>query len=227
VSGVAGRLADVKARLAAAATRSGRSPGEVKLVAVSKTKPPQAVREAYAAGQRAFGESYAQELAEKALALGDLTDIEWHFIGHLQSNKAKLIVRAARMVHTVDSEGLVRELGRRVTQAGKAPLSVLIEVNVAGEAQKFGVSAGDLAELIAAVSQEPALVLRGLMTVPPLGDVTVARSIFSTLASLRALHGGPSVLPELSMGMTGDMEDAVGCGATIVRVGTAIFGPRN
>lgn len=226
MTSVAERLGVVNGRLAQAVAKAGRPPGDVKLVAVSKTKPASAIREAYAAGQRAFGESYAQELAEKSLALGDLPDLEWHFIGHLQSNKAKLIARAAEMVHTVDSEGLARELAKRVAQAGRPRLPVLIEVNVGGEAQKFGVSPGELAEVIAAVAEEAPLLLAGLMTVPPLGDSATARKIFSALASLRNLHGGAAALPELSMGMSADMEEAVACGATIVRVGSAIFGPR-
>jgi PLP dependent protein len=225
VSEIAERLADVHERIEKAAAKSGRPPGHVRLVAVSKTQSPAAIREAYGAGQRAFGESYAQELGAKAEALADLPDLEWHFIGHLQSNKAKLIVRAAGLVHTVDSAGLARELARRVLPAGVRRLGVLLEVNAGGEPQKFGVSPGDLAALIADVTREPALQLLGLMTVPPVGEAR-ARDAFRTLATLRALHGGVTLLPELSMGMSADLEDAVECGATMVRVGTAIFGQR-
>jgi pyridoxal phosphate enzyme (YggS family) len=223
MSDIADNLAAVKDRIARAATAAGRDPGDIKLIAVSKTKPAEAVREAYLAGQRAFGENYAQELATKAAELADLPDIEWHFIGHLQSNKARLIVRAARVVHTIDTVSLARELAKRAVQAGTTPIAVLVEVNVGGEAQKFGVPPSDLAEVLQGIVAEPALVLRGLMTIPPEGD---ARGVFDTLASLRSLHGGKGLLPELSMGMSVDLEDAVLAGSTMVRVGTAIFGHR-
>jgi pyridoxal phosphate enzyme (YggS family) len=223
MSEIADNLAAVRERIARAATSAGRDPGEIKLIAVSKTKPAEAVREAYLAGQRAFGENYAQELATKAAELADLPDIEWHFIGHLQSNKAKLIVRAAKVVHTIDTVSLARELGKRATQADTPPIAVLVEVNVGGEAQKFGVAPSDLAEVIQGIKAEPALALRGLMTIPPEGN---ARAVFDTLATLRSLHGGKALLPELSMGMSADLEDAVVAGSTMVRVGTAIFGAR-
>jgi PLP dependent protein len=224
---VAVRLAEVRARIERAATTAGRDASRVKLVAVSKTKGPEAVREAYAAGQRAFGESYAQELASKAEALADLPDLEWHFIGHLQTNKARIAAKYAHCVHTVDSEALARELGKRAAKEGRVrPLPVLIEVSLGGEPQKPGAAASEIAEVMRAVQAQEALALRGLMTVPPAGDGAIARRVFETLASLRNLHGGMAVLPELSMGMTGDLEVAVACGATVVRVGTAIFGVR-
>jgi pyridoxal phosphate enzyme (YggS family) len=226
VSDVATRLAEVAVRIAGAADACGRDRREVKLIAVSKTKPVAMIREAYAAGQRAFGENYAQELAQKAEDLADLPDLEWHFIGHLQSNKARLVVKAARVVHTVDSASLVRELGKRAAQAGGGLRQVLIEVNVGGEAQKFGVAPGEIAEVMEAVAAESALVLRGLMTVPPAGGPEVARHVFETLATLRSLHGGAARLPELSMGMSGDLDEAIRAGATMVRVGSAIFGER-
>jgi pyridoxal phosphate enzyme (YggS family) len=222
---VAANLHEVRARIARAAAASGRAPGDVRLVAVSKTKSPAGIREAYDAGQRAFGESYAQELAAKAEALADLTDIEWHFVGHLQTNKARVVARWARVVHSVDSVALARELGRRATKEGAA-IQVLVEVNVAGEAQKAGASPSEIAEVVAEVQAHGSLALRGLMTVPPAGDPEAARSVFETLVVLRNLHGGLAVLPELSIGMSGDLEVAVACGATYVRVGTAIFGER-
>jgi len=219
---IAASLAEVRARVARAAEACGRAASEVKLVAVSKTKPAEAVREAYEAGQRAFGENYAQELDAKSRSLADLPDIEWHFIGHLQSNKAKIVARAANVVHTVDGASLARELGKRATRV----LPVLIEVNVGGEAQKHGCAPSDIAEVMAAVRAQPMLALRGLMTMPPADDPEAARRVFETLASLRSLHGGVAALPELSMGMSGDLEIAIASGATIVRVGTAIFGAR-
>jgi pyridoxal phosphate enzyme (YggS family) len=224
---LASNLAEVRARIDRAATAAGRDPATVKLVAVSKTKPAEMVREAYAAGQRAFGENYAQELATKAEALADLPDLQWHFIGHLQTNKARVVAAHAHVVHTVDSAALARELGKRAAKNARAtPLPVLIEVSVGGEAQKAGASPGDIAEVMRAIAEQPALSLRGLMTVPPADDLPAARRVFETLVSLRNLHGGPQVLPELSMGMSHDLEVAVACGATLVRVGTAIFGAR-
>jgi pyridoxal phosphate enzyme (YggS family) len=225
---VGASLAEVRARIERAARDAGRDPASVRLVAVSKTKSAEAVREAYAAGQRAFGENYAQELAAKAEALADLPGIEWHFIGHLQTNKAKVVARHAAWVHAVDSAALARELGRRAAKEGRAaPMPVLIEVNVAGETQKAGATGSEIEEVMREVQAQGALALRGLMTVPPVDDLDGARRVFETLVSLRNLHGGAAVLPELSMGMTDDLEVAVACGATIVRVGTAIFGARD
>ncbi len=228
MSAIAARLAEVRARIERACADARRSPAGVRLVAVSKTHPPEAIREAYVAGQRLFGESYAQELANKREALRDLADIEWHFIGHLQSNKAKLVARDAHVVHAVDSPHVARELGKRAAILGRPePLPVLVEVNVSGEATKHGASPADLRDVIDAVRAEPSLEARGLMTMAPEGDPARARVVFSTLASLRTLHGGAAALPELSMGMSGDMDVAIACGATLVRVGTAIFGERD
>lgn len=222
---IAEALAEVRARIERAATSAARAPDTVRLVAVSKTKPASAIREAYEAGQRDFGENYAQELAEKAEALADLPDIRWHFIGHLQSNKAKLVAPIAHLVHTVDSPSLARELAKRVEKLGRDRLRVLVEVNIGGEAQKHGAKPDDLPMLLEAVSAQPNLLLQGLMTIPP-QDLDEARRAFEGLAALRDRHGGPARLPELSMGMTDDLEVAIACGATMVRIGTAIFGAR-
>jgi pyridoxal phosphate enzyme (YggS family) len=220
-------FAQTLARIEQAARACGRDPAGVRLVAVSKTQPPERIREAYAAGQRAFGENYAQELAAKAEALADLRGLEWHFIGHLQTNKAKVVAKYADLVHTVDSAALASELGKRVTREGRtAPLPVLVEVNVGDEPQKAGVAPGDLAEVLAAVRAQSSLSLRGLMTLPPAQDLAVARRVFETVVTLRNLHGGKGALPELSFGMTADLEIAIACGATMVRIGTGIFGPR-
>lgn len=218
-------LAKVRDRITRAAEAASRDPATVRLVAVSKTKPATAIREAYEGGQRDFGENYAQELAEKATELTDLPDLRWHFIGHLQSNKARVVAPIAHLVHTVDSPSLAHELAKRAVKAGRDRLDVLVEVNVGGEAQKHGATAGALAEIIAAVEATKPLRLRGLMTMPP-HDLEGARRAFEALASLQATHGGKSKLPELSMGMSDDLEVAVACGATLVRVGTAIFGAR-
>jgi hypothetical protein len=225
MSSVAQRLTEVRARIEAAATAAGRDPRSVALVAVSKTKPAEAIRQAYAAGQRAFGENYAQELAQKAEELADLPDIEWHFIGHLQTNKAKYVARAAHVVHAVDTEPLARELGRRVAMAGRPRLRALVEVKLSYEPTKHGARPEDLEDVLRAVEAEPSLLLTGLMTLPE-DAADKASQAFATLASLRLLHGGSERLPELSMGMTGDLELAIARGATMVRVGTAIFGAR-
>jgi PLP dependent protein len=209
--GIAERLARVRAGL----------PDRVTLVAVSKTQPPEAIRAAYAAGQRDFGENYAQEWRAKADALADLGDLVWHFIGGLQTNKVKLVAGRVRWVHTVDRASLAEELSRRSAATG-ATTRVLLEVNVAGEASKAGCAPADVPRLAEQVSRLPGLALRGLMCIPPAeGD---PRPHF---AALRALRDGLGLaLPDLSMGMSGDYRIAIEEGATLVRVGTAIFGAR-
>jgi pyridoxal phosphate enzyme (YggS family) len=220
------RLADVRRRLDAAVAQAGRPAGSVRLLAVSKNKPSEAIRAAYAAGQRAFGENYAQELSQKAESLRDLPGMEWHFIGRLQRNKAKQVVQAASTIHTMDRAELVAELGKRATAAG-VRVRVLVEVNVSGEASKGGCSPEDLGSVLAAVAAEPSLAAVGLMTIPPeADDAEAARRFFRALRELRDRHGGEAALPELSMGMTHDFPVAVAEGATIVRIGTAIFGAR-
>ncbi len=224
---IAARLAEVRGRIDACTARAGRPPGAVRLLAVSKTKEPLAIRAAYAAGQREFGESYAQELAQKAEVLRDLDGIAWHFIGRLQRNKVRSVVQAARVVHTVDRAELAAELGKRAAAAG-VRVRVLVEVNVSGEASKGGCAPGELAAVLAAVAAEPSLEAAGLMTIPPdTDDPEEARPFFSALRALRDSHGGAAMLPELSMGMTHDFPVAIAEGATIVRVGTAIFGARD
>lgn len=224
---IAESLAAIRARIDAAATAAGRVPESVKLVAVSKTHGPEAIREAYAAGQRTFGESYAQELDAKAAALADLAGVEWHFIGHLQTNKAKVVARVAHLVHAVHSRDLAAELGKRAAAASRAPLPVLVEVKLSAEASKHGAPPADLGALLDAISGDARLRLRGLMTMPPPDDLAAARRVFDELAALREKHGGAARLPELSMGMTNDFEIAIAAGATLVRVGTAIFGSRD
>jgi PLP dependent protein len=223
-------LADVRARLHAAAARAGRDAGEVTLVAVSKTHPPEAVRVAHAAGQRVFGENYGQELRDKAAALADLGGLEWHFIGPLQRNKVKYVVGTAAMVQSVDSADLMDELQRRAEARG-TELPCLVEVNIAGEQTKSGVPAGAIPALLDAFAARPRLRCVGLMTMPPfVDDAEESRPHFRALRALRdglAATPRPGVeLRHLSMGMTQDFEVAVEEGATIVRVGTAIFGTR-
>ena len=194
-------------------------PAGVTLVAVSKTQPPEAIRQAHAAGQRDFGENYAQEWRAKADALADLADLRWHFIGGLQTNKAKYLAGRVASVQTVDRLELARELSKRLTARG-ARVKAFLEVNVAGEASKEGCAPAALPALAEAVRALPGLDLVGLMCIPPAeGD---PRPHFRLLRALRDQLG----LAELSMGMSGDWRQAVEEGATFVRIGTAIFGAR-
>lgn len=219
---VALSLLQVRTRLAGALANAGRAPDSVRLIAVSKFQPAEAIRAAYHAGQRDFGENYVQELQQKAAELADLNGLRWHMIGHLQRNKARVVAPIASLLHTVDSVELVHELDKRARG-----LAVLIEVNVGGEAQKSGCSPAGMREVLNALSAAKNLVLRGLMCVPPhTEDPRDARPYFDELVRIRDLHGGAERLPELSMGMTADLEHAVAAGATMVRVGTAIFGAR-
>lgn len=220
---IAENLRAVRARIKNAAERAGRDPNEITLLAVSKTKPASDIVAAYEAGQRCFGENYAQELVEKGEALAHLTDLEWHFVGQLQTNKAKYVTRFAKMVHAVDSEKLARELAKR----SSGSLDVLIEVNVGGEESKGGVAPDDVPSLVATIEALPGLRLRGLMSIPPhTDDAEASRRFHRSLRILRDRNGGAERLPVLSMGMTDDLEVAIEEGATIVRVGTAIFGAR-
>jgi len=196
-----------------------RIPAGVTLVAVSKTQPAAAIREAYGAGQRDFGENYAQEWREKAEALADLPELRWHFVGGLQTNKVKVLAGRVHAIHTVDREELAREISKRFAQKG-AVARVLLEVNTGGETTKEGCPPADAPRLAAAVRALPAIELAGLMCVPPPGDDP--RPHFRLLRDLRDRLG----LRELSMGMSGDWPIAVEEGATIVRIGTAIFGER-
>lgn len=226
MSEIAQRLALVRSRIDRAVRTAGRDPGSVRLLCVSKTKPKEDVLEAYEAGAREFGENYAQELVDKQRSLAHLSDIAWHFIGRLQSNKAKLVAKIATMVHAVDSQKLATELARRA-EGRTSPLQVLVEVNVGGEHSKGGVEPDALETLLAGIEALETLRLRGLMSIPPpTQDPEASRTFHRTLRALRDAHGGVERLPELSMGMTSDLEVAIEEGATIVRVGTAIFGER-
>jgi pyridoxal phosphate enzyme (YggS family) len=226
MTNIATRLKEVNARISAAAARAGRDPGEVALVAVSKRHPEEAIREAYAAGQRRFGENYAQELRDKAAVLADLADIDWHFIGHLQRNKVKYVAPSCALMETVDSRRLVEELGRQAARAGRA-VGCLVQVNVGGEEQKSGCVPDEAAAICDAVEATDNLALEGLMTIPPWDlDADQTRVHFAALRGLRDRLGGAGRLPHLSMGMSHDFEEAVEEGATLVRVGTAIFGER-
>lgn len=223
VATVAERLQAVRLRIADACARAGRSPDEVTLVAVTKGFPPEAVREAAAAGVRHFGENRIQEAQAKLPALGDLSPKPtWHMVGHLQTNKVKTALNLFDIIQSVDSFHLAEAINRRAPQPDRVP--VLLEVNVAAEPAKYGFSPDELPSQAEAIRRLPGLDVRGLMTVAPMtDDREQLRPIFRRLRQLaQSLQ-----LPELSMGMTDDFETAVEEGATIVRVGRAIFGERN
>jgi len=223
VSTVADRIEAVRLQIAAACQRSGRSPEEVTVVAVTKGFPPEAVREAAAAGLSQFGENRVQEAQSKLPLLADLAPRPtWHMIGHLQTNKVKTVLSLFDIIQSVDSLHLAQEISRRAPQSVRVP--VLLEVNVAGEAAKYGFSPDELPAMAEQVRTLPGLDVRGLMTVAPMvADPQEARPVFRRLRSLAESLD----LRELSMGMSDDFEVAVEEGATIVRVGRAIFGERS
>jgi PLP dependent protein len=222
------RLAAVRDRIARAAARCGRDPASVRLIAVSKTFDADAVRAAADAGQVDFGENKVQEALPKMDRSADLP-IRWHLVGHLQSNKAKKAGARFDVVHSIDGADLALKLDEAARLAGRS-LELLVQVDLAGEATKHGAREVDLASIFAAADSCRAARLRGLMLLPPAGSQDEARSYFRKLQGVRArlLAGGvePSTLGELSMGMSHDFEVAVEEGATLVRVGTAIFGGR-
>jgi pyridoxal phosphate enzyme (YggS family) len=229
---VAVNIASIQQRMAAAARRAGRNPGDITLMAVSKTHPPECIREAYDAGVKVFGENRIQEFSGKAETLRDLHAAEWHMIGHLQTNKAANAAKLFRAVDSVDSLKLAEKLDAAARAIGKT-LDVLIEINVGDEAAKSGVAPNSpaLEELLLAAPRLDALVFRGLMTVPPFTDDPAgARPYFRKLRTLRdeiAARQLPAVtMNQLSMGMSHDFEIAIEEGSTCVRVGTAIFGER-
>jgi pyridoxal phosphate enzyme (YggS family) len=220
------RLGAIRARLAAAARRAGRDPADVTLIAVSKTHPAGRVSELLAAGQRDFGENRVQEALPKLAAVGP--GPRWHLIGHLQTNKVASIVGKFELIHSVDSVRLIEELERRAGAAGLTQ-RILLQVNVAGEASKSGAPPEGLTELLTALERAPHLRAEGLMTIPPFDlDAEAARPHFARLrALLENIPASAAFTPRhLSMGMSGDFEVAIEEGATLVRVGTALFGAR-
>jgi pyridoxal phosphate enzyme (YggS family) len=223
---IAANLADISGRIAAAAQRANRDPASVRLVAVSKTHPAGAVAAAAAAGQHVFGESRVQESRDKIPACP--AGLEWHFIGHLQKNKVRQALPLFSFFHSVDSTALAEAINRIAGETGK-PVDGLLEVNVSGEESKYGFTPDQLRAELPALAKLPHLRIRGMMTMAPYSDNPEdARPVFRTLRELRdelqSTHGYP--LPELSMGMSGDFEPAVEEGATLVRVGSSIFGAR-
>jgi pyridoxal phosphate enzyme (YggS family) len=212
------RLEEVEERIETAARRAGRERSDITLIAVTKKFGADVIREAYEAGLRCFGENYVQEFETKHPALADLKDAEFHLIGHLQSNKARVAAELFKVIETVDSE----KLARRLDQAGK-PLEVMIEVKLSEEESKAGAAEEALPKLIEAIGGCANLRLSGLMTMPPWNsDPEVTRPYFRRLAALARDYG----LKKLSMGMSHDLEAAIEEGATHIRVGTALFGPR-
>jgi pyridoxal phosphate enzyme (YggS family) len=229
---VAANIASIRERITTAAHRAGRNADEIALMAVTKTQPPEHIREAYEAGQRLFGENRVQDFAAKAATLQDLQDAEWHMIGHLQTNKAARTAELFGAVDSIDSLKLAEKLDAEARRLGRK-LGVLIEINVGGEAAKSGVAPDSpaLEELLIAAPRLQALIFRGLMTVPPFtDDPGGARPYFCKLRELRdtiAARKLPAVrIDQLSMGMSHDFEVAIAEGSTCVRVGTAIFGER-
>jgi hypothetical protein len=214
---IAENLATIREKIAAACARAERDPETVTLVAVSKTKPAEAVREALAAGQRVFGENYVQELLPKQAAVGP--EAIWHFVGRLQRNKAKDLVGRVALIHGVDSLALAETISRRAA-AARVIQDILVEVNFGGEVTKGGVTPDDSAALLDAIASLPAVRLRGIMAMPP--PDSDPRPHFQAARKLAAARH----LPELSMGMSADYEAAIEEGSTLIRIGTAIFGDR-
>ena len=226
---LAENIAMVRERIAAACARAGRKPEDVRLIAISKTFPPERIRQAYEAGLRDFGENRVQEAAAKRPVLSDLT-ATWHLVGHLQSNKAKPARELFQWIHSVDSLRLAEKLDK-VAQSRGEKLSVLLEVNLGEEVAKAGVDSSAVAVLAEELSRLETLELRGLMVIPPfLEEPEMVRPYFRRLRELArevGARGLPNVsMQELSMGMSHDFEVAIEEGATMVRIGTAIFGPR-
>ncbi|MEN9583353.1 MAG: hypothetical protein RLZZ616_359 [Pseudomonadota bacterium] len=231
MSQIAQHLLQVKERIVQAARQSGRCVDHIHLLAVSKTKPLEAICEAYAAGQRRFGESYAQEAATKIDTLRqqpEYSDIEWHFIGPLQSNKSRLVAERFDWVQSVDRDKLIERLDNQRPD-GLAPLNVCLQINISGESSKSGTSEQEIFRLAELVSRSERLVLRGLMAIPEHTSdevVLVAQMIRMQTLFTELARQYPSV-DTLSMGMTEDLELAIVHGSTMVRVGTAIFGARD
>lgn len=225
---IAANLGTVLAQVTAAAEKARRDPATVRVVAVSKHKPASAVEKAAEAGQLIFGENYVQELIAKAAEVRK--PVEWHFIGHLQSNKVKQLAGLITMIHSVDRLSLAEEIDRYWGRIGRS-CEILVQVNVSGEKSKSGATAAEALELVRTISRLPHLRVKGLMTMPPFfDDPEGARPYFRELRELAATISGSAIpgvaMTELSMGMSGDFQVAIEEGATMVRIGSAIFGDR-
>jgi pyridoxal phosphate enzyme (YggS family) len=229
-SGVAGRVAEVQQRVVAACAAAGRDPGEVRLMAVTKTHGAEVVREAYDAGLRLFGENRVQEAAGKVAAFADCPDLRWAVIGHLQSNKVKQALEFAAELHTLDSLKLAEALDRRLQDQGRG-LDVFVQVNSSGEESKSGLDPAAVEQFVLDLRPFTALRVRGLMTLAVYSDdEREVAACFATMADLqrrlRQTDAAPGSYDELSMGMSGDFELAIAHGATTVRVGQGLFGAR-
>jgi len=225
---IAEQLKKVREEISAAALGAGRDPAGIRLVAVSKTRPAADVSAAFRAGQVIFGENYVQEFVAKARELSE--PVEWHFIGHLQSNKVRQIAGLVSMIHSVDRLSLAEEINRQWGRIGKV-CDVLVQVNISGEATKSGTTEENAIGLVRDIARLPSIRIRGLMTMPPFfDDPDAARPYFAGLKRLSDLIAGQGIadveMRELSMGMSGDFAAAIREGATLVRIGTAIFGER-
>ena len=222
-------LARVRERIDAACDRAGRDPAEVRLMAVSKTQSADVVREAYEAGLRVFGENRVQEAMDKAAGLAEYPDLQWAMIGHLQSNKARDVAGLAREFHALDSVKVAEALNRRLHETSRE-LDVFLQVNSSEEPQKFGLPPGQIESFARELARFGALRVRGLMTLAVFSaDQDAVATCFARMRTLQdelRASGAPGRYDELSMGMSGDFELAIGYGATTVRVGEAIFGPR-
>jgi pyridoxal phosphate enzyme (YggS family) len=222
------KLAQINERIRAAAEKAGRDPASVRLVAVSKTRPAADVIAAFQAGQMVFGENYIQELVPKLTEVQET--VQWHFIGHLQSNKVKYIAGRVALIHSVDRISLAQEIDRQWGKLDKI-CNVLIQVNISGEATKSGTTEAGAIQLVRECALLPNIRVKGLMTMPPFfDDPDAARPYFAELRRLSETVSAQQIagieMEELSMGMSGDFEAAIQEGATLVRVGTAIFGER-
>lgn len=223
---IAKNLLTLRHRIHEFEQRYGRESGSVSLLAVSKTRSPAELQTAIANGQTMFGESYAQEAMAKMAAINDL-GVSWHFIGPVQSNKTRVVAEQFTWVHSVDRARIARRLAKAVPQA-VPPLNVCIQVNISAEPGKSGIQPHELPELVAEISRYERLRLRGLMAMPaPAADVSSQRKAFAALRDLYdGLHAGFPEMDTLSMGTSADMEAAIAEGSTLVRIGTAVFGPR-
>lgn len=217
MTNISHNLAQIHQLIAQAAHKHHRAPSDILLLAVSKVQPISALEEAYNAGQRHFGENYVQELEQKATALGNL-GIIWHFIGPIQSNKTRIVAEHCHWVHSLDREKVAQRLSKQ-RPAHLPPLQVCIQVNIDNEETKSGVSTSELPALVSAIEQLPNLKLRGFMAIP---SKAAPKAAFQAMQALAQQYQ----LQTLSMGMSADMEDAIATGSTIVRIGTALFGPR-
>jgi len=227
VSDIAENLLRVRQQVDETAANCDRDPAEIRILAVSKTMPSNRILEAYACGQRMFGENRVQEVREKIPGI-EPSDIIWHFIGHLQSNKSRIAVELFDVIQSVDSAKLAKRLNRHCEELGKA-LEIFIQVNISGESRKSGIGPEQVPELVRVIEQLPNLHLSGLMTIPPFfEDPEKVRPYFRRMKELQDELNQDREQPlwELSMGMSGDFRVAVEEGATIIRLGTVIFGPR-